>query len=235
MAGLTSHIGWSRRTPHMVEVAKSLEGTAEPPCSLAMATLPMQSLASTQRVPHVRRSGASMQRAPGLDVAWAPEQDLEHPEWVRWGRRLGATSRVSNWWVGDWLQYGASKWGEKYSEAARITGYDVKTLRNIAYIAKRFDLSRRRDKLTWSHHAEVAQLEPDEQDRWLDRAFADQLSVADLRTELRSAMRTPKLAGNDGGQSATSDAASSPSVTCPHCGKTIHLELDGGSPLVAAA
>ena len=51
-------------------------------------------------------------------------------------------SRVSSWWVGDWLQYGTSKWGEKYSEAARITGYDVKTLRNIVYVAKRFSLSR---------------------------------------------------------------------------------------------
>ena len=37
-------------------------------------------------------------------------------------------------------------------EASRITGLDAKTLRNIAYVAARFDLSRRRDKLTWTLH-----------------------------------------------------------------------------------
>jgi hypothetical protein len=32
------------------------------------------------------------------------------------------------------------------------------------------ELSRRRDKLTWSHHLEVAPLEPATQVEWLDRA-----------------------------------------------------------------
>lgn len=144
-------------------------------------------------------------------------------------------SRVSNWWVGDWLQYGATRWGEKYSEAARITGYDVKTLRNIAYVAKRFDLSRRRDKLTWSHHAELAQLKPNEQDGWLDRALTDQLSVADLRTELRSTQRASRAAGNDTGDEPALLDTGGPSVTCPHCGRTIHLEPDARTPAAVVA
>ncbi len=174
------------------------------------------------------RGGNGVQRPSGPDVAWAPEQDLEHPEWVRWGHRLGAMSRVSNWWVGDWLEYGASRWGEKYSEAARITGYDVKTLRNIAYVARRFDLSRRRDKLTWSHHAEVAVLESPEQDRWLDRAVVDHLSVADLRTELRGSQRAARAAIDDNGGSGPSDAQL-PSMICPHCGEAIQLDRDAES------
>jgi hypothetical protein len=154
-----------------------------------------------------------------------PDRNLEHPAWVEVGRRLGAMSRVSNWWVGDWLQYGAAKWGEKYVEAARITGYDVKTLRNIAYVAKRFDLSQRRDKLTWSHHAEVAVLEPREQAQWLDRAIVDQLSVSDLRIELRGSLRTPKTAAKVGREPDRSDGQT-PSMVCPHCGKTISLDSD---------
>jgi hypothetical protein len=188
----------------------------------------MPSQAVTPKTPDARSRGTGVQRAPGPDVAWAPDQDLEHPEWVRWGRRLGAMSRVSNWWVGDWLQYGASKWGEKYAEAARITGYDVKTLRNIAYVAKRFDLSRRRDKLTWSHHAEVAVLEPHKQDGWLDRAVADHLSVADLRTELRGSQRASRAAADDNGEPDPSDAQL-PSMICPHCGEAIQLDPDAGS------
>jgi hypothetical protein len=174
-----------------------------------------------------KRAGRGVQISPGVGVAWVPDQDLEHPQWVRWGRRLGAMSRVSNWWVGDWLQYGTSRWGEKYSEAARITGYDVKTLRNIACVAKRFDLSRRRDKLTWSHHAEVTVLEPDEQDRWLDRAIVDQLSVADLRTELRSLQRASRVAADTSSEPDPEGQARS--VTCPHCGGAITLDVASGS------
>jgi hypothetical protein len=135
--------------------------------------------------------------------------------------------------VGDWLQYGATRWGEKYSEAARITGYDVKTLRNIAYVAKRFDLSRRRDKLGWSHHAEVAALEPHEQDRWLDRAVADHLSVADLRTELRSSQRASRPPDSGDGNSDELDAQPD-TMTCPHCGMMIQLGSDARASLVAA-
>jgi hypothetical protein len=196
-----------------------------------MAALSMSSPVVT---PNARPS-ASVQGPAGPDVTWAPGKELEHPEWVRWGYRLGATSRVSNWWVGDWLQYGASRWGEKYAEAARITGYDVKTLRNIVYVARRFDLSRRRDKLTWSHHAEVAQLEPDDQDRWLDRAVADHLSVADLRIELRGAQRASKTIGSDDDSEPDPSDTVDLSVTCPHCGKAIHLEPNTRSELVVAA
>lgn len=150
-----------------------------------------------------------------------PDRELDHPDWVDAGRKLGAMSRVSNWWIGDWLQYGELKWGEKYVEAARITGYDVKTLRNISYVARRFHLSRRRDTLTWSHHAELATLPDPEQDRWLDRAVADRLSVADLRVELRAVQR----GGNSSAERNDEDPGGPPdgSVVCPHCGGTVPL------------
>lgn len=170
-------------------------------------------------------------RASNLKIAWVPERQLEHPGWVKVGRQLGAVSRVSNWWVGDWLQYGAARWGEKYAEAARITGHDAKTLRNYAYVARQFDLSRRRDTLTWSHHAEVAGLEPHEQDRWLDRALTDKLSVADLRTELLSSQRSTETACDDDSE----PDCSAIEMVCPHCGKAIPLtaEVDQSSAVGA--
>jgi hypothetical protein len=193
----------------------------------------MPSQAAAPKSADARRRGNGVQKPAGRDVAWAPGQELEHPEWVRWGRRLGAMSRVSNWWVGDWLQYGAARWGEKYVEAARITGYDVKTLRNIVYVAKRFDLSRRRDKLTWSHHAEVAVLDSQEQDKWLDRAVADQLSVADLRIELRQSQRRDKAITSDESEQHRADEHPS-SLVCPHCGKVITLDAGAARTEVGA-
>jgi hypothetical protein len=127
-------------------------------------------------------------------------------------------SRVSNWWIGDWLQYGEARWGEKYTEAARITGYDVKTLRNIAYVAKRFDLSRRRDNLTWTHHAEIAALPTEQQNEWLDRAVVLRLSPGDLRLEVRASQRTLKSEKNERTTGESTDHFS-----CPHCGTVIAL------------
>jgi hypothetical protein len=172
--------------------------------------------------PTVSHRASVSRRTSNPKVAWVPERQLEHPGWVEVGRRLGAVSRVSNWWVGDWLQYGAARWGEKYAEAARITGHDAKTLRNYAYVARQFDLSRRRDTLAWSHHAEVAGLEPREQDRWLDRALKDRLSVADLRTELLASQRSTGALCNDDGEAAQ---LSGPAIemVCPHCGEVIPL------------
>jgi len=143
-------------------------------------------------------------------VAWTPGKNIDVRDWVRTGKRLGAMTRCSQWWLGDWVRYGTGRWGEKYKEAARISGYDVKTLRNIAYVAEQIEVSRRRDTLTWSHHAEVCGLEPEDQDRWLDQAASQRMSVADLRIELRGARR-----GED--EPAGRSKADSKIVECPEC------------------
>jgi hypothetical protein len=156
-------------------------------------------------------------------IAWVPHRTLQRPEWLAAGRRLGAIGRCSQWWIGDWIRYGAAKWGEKYAEAARVTGYDVASLRNMAWVASRFDLSLRNDKLTWSHHVLLAPLEPDQQRHWLERAVAERLSVADLRVELRAlrAGGAQKL-GPGAGASATREAAPAvKKLICPHCGHTV--------------
>jgi hypothetical protein len=153
-------------------------------------------------------------------VSWIPVANMAYPEWVAAGRRIGAMGRASNWWVGDWIRYGTERWGEKYLAAARMTGYDVHSLRNMAYVASRFELSLRRDNLTWSHHALLAALGKDEQCHWLDRATDERLSVADLRTELRASQR-----GNRRSVGARRESSQPPAVdsgnVCPKCGHEI--------------
>jgi len=156
-----------------------------------------------------RRSSGTISK-----VAWMPRGDLGQAEWLATGRRLGAIGRCSQWWIGDWIRYGASRWGEKYAEAARITGYDVASLRNMAWVASQFDLSLRSDKLTWSHHVLLAPLEPEQKRHWLDRAEEERLSVADLRLELR---RRQSRGGAGGGPGRGADAAEH-AVVCPKCG-----------------
>jgi hypothetical protein len=158
-------------------------------------------------------------------VTWTASRELAYPEWLAAGRRIGAMGRASNWWIGDWIRYGTERWGEKYVDAARLTGYDIHSLRNMAYIASRFQSSLRRDDLTWSHHALLAALDQSEQRGWLDRASAERLSVADLRTELRSAQRAQRQSPDSRSQTRDGTPADEQSV-CPTCG---HSTASGGS------
>jgi hypothetical protein len=161
-------------------------------------------------------------------VAWIPAGEIDYREWASVGRRLGGIGRCSQWWIGDWVRYGSARWGERYAVAARITGYDAHSLRNMVWISSRFGPSRRRDNLTWSHHASVATLEPDAQDEWLDRAVVERLSVSDLRIELRS------IRESDTGDSKSADALEPPEtagpifITCPQCGLEISTHVEEG-------
>jgi hypothetical protein len=168
-----------------------------------------------------QRAGVARRSRRRLALGWEPPTNLDRASWLAAGVSLAEFDRVSNWWVGDWIRYGNARWGEKYVEVARITGLDGKTLRNIAYVASRFDLSRRRDNLTWTHHAEVAALSPERQEEWLNRALTLKLSVGDLRIELRSAQRALRPIGDapDGKDAA----AGAETVTCPKCGGSIPL------------
>jgi hypothetical protein len=164
-------------------------------------------------------------------VAWAPNREIDFPEWAEAGRRLGAMGRCGQWGLGDWIQYGNAKFGERYTRAAHITGYDAQTLMNMVYVASRFEISRRRENLSWSHHETVASLEADEQDRWLNLAASQKLSVSDLRLELRSSRRAvkPREADRDG-QSTVADDGERKTVSgrtkvliCPNCGEAVPL------------
>jgi hypothetical protein len=95
---------------------------------------------------------------------------MSFDSWVDVGRQLVRMSRASAWWLGDWLVYGETTYGRRYTIALEVTNFDYQTLRNYAWVARRFPVSRRRDTLSFQHHAEVASLPEPEQELWLQRA-----------------------------------------------------------------
>jgi signal transduction histidine kinase len=147
-------------------------------------------------------------------ISWSPDRDLSLADWVQQGRWLGALGRASGWWIGDWLRYGNARYGDKYAPTAQATGYDVQSLMNMAYVAGRFAVPRRRESLSFSHHAELAGLAPEEQELWLDRAEAEAMSVRALRSELRATRR--RVAAREG--RAGAGAPHQPAAVCPRCG-----------------
>jgi hypothetical protein len=166
--------------------------------------------------------GAERRPVLGISkVAWVPPSRLGQAQWLSTGRRLGAIGRCSQWWIGDWIRYGTARWGERYAEAARVTKYDAASLRNMAWVASRFNLSLRSDKLTWSHHVLLAPLEPEEQRSWIDHAITERLSVADLRKELRTT-----LGGGRSDDAAPAETAHEGRLAvCPHCGHELPSKL----------
>jgi hypothetical protein len=107
--------------------------------------------------------------------------------WRNIGEQISRISDASTWWLGDWIIYGQVKYPDRYRRAIDETGLDYQTLRNYAWIARKFDPARRRGKLSLQHHLEVAFLREDEQEIWLDRAERFKWSKSTLRRYLRAA------------------------------------------------
>jgi hypothetical protein len=112
-------------------------------------------------------------------------ENLPLDSWKQIGEQIHIISDASAWWIGDWLRFGRDKYPDRYKRAIGETALEYQTLRNYAWVAGRFDASRRRDGLSFQHHLEVAALPQDQQDLWLERAEQSGWSRNDLRAELR--------------------------------------------------
>jgi hypothetical protein len=125
---------------------------------------------------------------PGTRTAtsYVLPEGLAEDEWRRVGVMLFHINRAVQWWIGDWIRYGERRYGETYTQALEATDYAEQTLMNFAYVAGAVEPSRRRENLSFSHHAEVAALPVEKQDEWLETAEVEQLPVAKLRRELQT-------------------------------------------------
>ena len=110
-------------------------------------------------------------------------------ELIEVGRQLAAVEGALQWWIGDLALAVGKRYGESYEAIMEATGLDYGACRNAKVVASKIELSRRRDNLGWSLHADVAALDPAEADTWLDRAGSENWTRADLRRELRLARR----------------------------------------------
>lgn len=152
---------------------------------------------------------ATRSSLPGLlrDDGYDLPANLSFERWLEIGQTLQAMERSVKWWLGDWWNYGCRRYGEMVSQATRdhvedSTGYAYHTIENAGAVARKFENSRRRENLSWSHHDAVAGLPPVEADTMLDAALTDHLNVFALRDRVRERKRAL------GGQAV--DAAGTP-------------------------
>lgn len=131
---------------------------------------------------------------------------LHFDHWTRIGRQLQLAELAVQWWIGDWLNYGESHYSEKYTQALEETGRAKQTLMNYAYVAKAIDTSRRREVVDFSTHAEVASLDPEDQERILARAAKENFSRKRVRREADAIKRAKRPKPLDDEYVLSSDA-----------------------------
>ena len=113
------------------------------------------------------------------------EDDVPYELWEAYGGAIRRVEGAVQWIIGDWLNYGERKYGEMYAQAVDETDYKKETLMNAKWVAGKIETSLRREVLTWSHHKEVAKLEPEEQEYWLNEAVEQGYGVRGLRDAIR--------------------------------------------------
>ncbi|MGW4377201.1 LmbU family transcriptional regulator [Streptomyces albidoflavus] len=125
---------------------------------------------------HAVKRRTSLSIPPGIPIG----------AWHKLGQHIHTVSNSTAWWLGDWLLYGQAEYPNRYKHAIEQTSLDYQTLRNYAWIARRFAPHQRVAGLSFQHHAEVAGLAEEDRSGWLARALEGGWSRNELRRRIRA-------------------------------------------------
>lgn len=121
--------------------------------------------------------------------------DLRIEDWQALGRKLCTMEQRVQWWIGDWWAFGEHAYGSRAQMVAEgVFGRSYGGLRNLAVVARKFEPSRRRDNLHFTHHLEVTALPTPVAEEVLNQAERERWSVRDVRAEV--VRRKVELAAN---------------------------------------
>lgn len=96
--------------------------------------------------------------------------ELPTAAWEAVGLGLVTLDQLAKWFFGDWWISGEHRHGDRLAlvESERWNGPEYASCCNIGSVCRAFEISRRREKLSFQHHAEVVSLPRDQADRLLD-------------------------------------------------------------------
>jgi N6-adenosine-specific RNA methylase IME4 len=106
-------------------------------------------------------------------------------QWREAGQVFFQAGGSLHWWIGDWLNYGERCYGNTYTKAMEMSGFDYQTCADDKWVASRVEFSRRREHLSFAHHRETAGLEAEAQDSILAAAERQGWNRNELRQQVR--------------------------------------------------
>lgn len=113
--------------------------------------------------------------------------ELSYEEWNAIGEQIIPMAKSIGFMVGDWVNYGESRYGEKYKDAVRRSGLTKETLFQYAHVARRVQILERSKVLDFCHHIVLARLkDPEEQRHWIKIAEDEKMSVRRLKKSLNA-------------------------------------------------
>lgn len=113
---------------------------------------------------------------------------VDYDQWAECGRALAKCKEATQFWIGDWLEAGEQRWGEKYSQAASETGINPQRLMQLKFVASRIPAGSRLKELSWTHHKIVASakgLTDVKRQAWLRIAQKRNLTTRELEDAIR--------------------------------------------------
>jgi len=128
--------------------------------------------------------------APALSLS----ENTTLEEWQELGLNLFKVARDLPWMVGDWLNFGERKYGDKYTQGLEAGMYDLITLRKCSWVCRNVPPERRRPSavLSFKHHEVVTPLDAEQQEEMLRLAEEERLTVRELQYEVKR-LRDPRL------------------------------------------
>jgi hypothetical protein len=130
---------------------------------------------------------AELEKAGAItNTALVLPPDISYEKCEALAAMLGQLHRTSQWLLGDLLNHIERVYGETYAQAAEATGLTKGALMNYTWVCSKIPRSRRRPRVPFSTHMEVAALEPSEQERWLKEAENKHWTKEELRIARKS-------------------------------------------------
>lgn len=128
----------------------------------------------------------------GTPTGLAFTADLSFDQWEVLLNRLYTMNGAIQWMLGDALNYGNTRYGEKYSQALESTKLTYSALANFAWVARSVPPENRNPNLSWTHHRAVSKLDVEEQRKLLDEAERKEWTVDTLTEVVRGTPVTEK-------------------------------------------
>ena len=119
------------------------------------------------------------------DIGLQFNHDIEYDQWLRLMATLQQLTTAFQFAIGDALNYGQKRYGEKYAQAMDVTGCAYQSLANWSWVSSHVPIDNRVAGLSWTHHRLVANMGTEQQKQILESAKARGVSVTEFERELK--------------------------------------------------